>query len=574
MMNIGNLEFTDPATTNYSTLYNKIVGLKTKKDDSTGDQLSSLLEMEILVNPKTRSFPSHINVLEDSPDRAVQIDRECGLVIGCNFFVSAKFSPMRFVFLEQLWFEIIDYFFEGIIGNSVWGGQSSSKLIPPRVKPLEQEPRDDSRYLPGSKATGFNFTRFDIALDSPEVLLPVTYRSPEFLRLDLGKIHISNKYNATLIDDDGAEIPARMQWFNNCTIALNSFRIFSWSGNELGKNPVVASVVLKWPTGPTATLVTPKWRVKCSFDNLDIGLRRTDYALIQHVISNNIGEESRHLNEWQALQKLSQTQFLAYMESILVHFGYDKKDVTPTTYDLKVTIPSVRVEFIDCDKPSSLPIAVARCIDLVWSLRKGFDLVVQQKASFDINLDAPSSFLSAGKLLSAWKYDQDILMEDAESDSNDHIPELSYTSTTMPTGDNTKTLEIVNACIYADVLAWKRFLGFFSSLPTPTLMDAEQIASSIQVGDRWYRIGGTSKPVTELEVDFGCEFRWIPSLQVLRPSGSSRQIHRSPQHSPLPSFQFRVTLTSPRIILSSEPTDGSVSRLVLRMSHLDFLQAD
>ncbi len=574
-MKIGNLVFTDPATTKNSTLYSQILGLKTGTEDAKGDQLSSLLEMEILVNPKTRSFEAGINQLDDSPSKPVEIDLQRGTVIGCNFFVRAKFSPMRFVFLEQLWFEFIDYFFEGIIGNAVWGGQRSGQLTSPLIESTI-DVTSGSRYLPGSDAKGFNFTRFDIQLDTPELLFPVTYRSPHFLRLDLGSIHVTNKYDTTLIDSEGKDLRARMQWFNNCTVALDSLRIFSWTGQELGQNPFIASVALRWPIGPTARLVTPKWTVNCRIDSLDIALRRTDYALIQHIISNNIGEESRHLNEWQALQKLSQADIVAYTESILVHYGYDNKDVTPTTYDLKVTIPCVRVEFIEFEKDVTAPVSVARCIDLIWSLRKDSDLVIKQKATFDINLSAPSSSSSSGKLLSSWKYDQDILMEDAESDSNEDIPELTFTSTTLPNGDNTKTLEIVDACIYADFRAWRGLSGFFSALPEVSLMNADEIASSIQVGDRWYRIGGNAKHHSDMQIDdeSATTFRWINSIPLLRNVVSTRPMLPVSQKSLWPTFQIRVTLTSPRIILSSDPVDGSVSRLVLRMSHFDFLQTN
>ena len=107
-ISIGNLVFIDPAHDQRSTLYRQILGLKSADNEQIGETPSSLLEMEIFINPKTRNFSSVIDENEGDPcSRSVTIDCEHGIVTGCNYFVRATFSPMRFVFLEQLWFEII-----------------------------------------------------------------------------------------------------------------------------------------------------------------------------------------------------------------------------------------------------------------------------------------------------------------------------------------------------------------------------------------------------------------------------------------------------------------------------------
>ena len=69
-------------------------------------------------------------------------------------------------------------------------------------------------------------------------------------------------------------------------------RLFSWSGLELGREPVLGTVLIRWPTGPQSHLIIPKWRVKVDFDSLDVSLRRSDYALLQNIISYNIGERN------------------------------------------------------------------------------------------------------------------------------------------------------------------------------------------------------------------------------------------------------------------------------------------
>jgi hypothetical protein len=575
-MKIGNLVFTDPSSTRNATLYGEILGLKNKA--TTTVNISSLLEMEILINPSIRSFVNGLNPEDDGPQRPVSIDRHNGILNGCNNFVTARFSPMRFVFLEQLWFEFIDYFFEGIIGTSVWSGRSSMSLVPAVVH-LQRSTSSESRYMQGADAKGLNFTRFHIQLESPEVLLPVAYTSPHFLRLDLGGIVIANRYNTSIVDDMDHECKCRMQWFNNCSITLENLRLFSWTGRELGKSPVVTKITLRWPTGPSAALLTPKWNVHCHFETLQIALRRSDYALVQHIISKNIGEPSRHLNEWEALQTLSPNDFLAYSSAILVHFGYDKKDVTPTTYDLKISIPSLSVDFIVGDDDTTVDtVAVARCINLSWILRKDSDLVVKQRAAFDVNLFAPSSTGKSDKLLSSWKYDQASSTESGTFNVDDETPELTYTSTTLPDGENVKTLEIVDASIYSSISQWRRFAGFFSGLPEPALFDEEEIGSLIQVGDRWYKIGSAKPSTSE-----SCESHGSPSPFPWIATRTARTQRLLPKHEILkdtrkanvaPTFQLRVYLKAPQIVLSSDAPEGPKSHVVLRMSHLDFLHVN
>jgi len=571
-MKIGNLVFTDPGASRNATLYGDILGLKSKVTPSAN--VSSLLEMDILINPRMRSYVDGLNPDDDKPDRPVSIDRQSGVVNGCNNFVKARFSPMRFVFLEQLWFEFIDYFFEGIIGTPVWSGRSSAL---PAALQLPKSTPDEWGYIVGADAEGLSFTRFLLELESPEVLLPVTYRSPQFLRLDLGGIHISNRYNTSVVDDTDRGLSSRIQWFNNCAIALDHFRLFSWTGRELGKNPVAANMTLRWPTGPCAQLVTPKWNVLCHFESLRIALRRSDYALVQHIISMNIGEASRHMDEWEALQRLSPPDFLAYSSGILVHFGYDKKDVTPTTYDLKITIPSLSAEFIVGDDDGIADtVAVARCSSLSWILRKDSDLVVKQKATFNVILVAPSPSDTADALLSSWKYDQTSARQGGDLKNDEVTPELTYTSKTLPDGQSVKTLEIADASIYSNITQWRRFTGFFPGLPEPSLFTEEEIGSSIQVGDRWYKIGNAQpKFVQPSATDrSSAEFSWIATCKSTHRVFSEQEIREVIRKSNVvPASQLRMTLRAPQIVLSSGASDGTRSYAVLRMSHLDFLQS-
>jgi hypothetical protein len=578
-MNLGNLIFIDPAHEEDDTLYGQILGLQTKTNELPDNAVSSLLEMEVILNPKVRDFSS---LLDGDKSATVTIDKEQGRMTGSNCCVIAKLSPMKFVLIEQLWMEFMDYFFQGIIGTEVLGGQTkeTSAYEPSNVVELD---KSDSSDIFGSDAEGISFTQFDVSLDSPVIIVPVTYSSPEFVRMELSKIRLSNEYDGEILRDaafghDGDPDPGdRMQWFNNCRVSLDNLRLFSWSGRELGRNPAVASVSLRWPTGPLAQLVTPKWQVSCIFDSLDISLCRSDYALLQNIISYNIGEESRHMDEWSVLQNMSPNTLDEFMQKIIVHYGYDKKNVAPTTYDVKLSIPSLGFSLMEDDSQNSLPIAIARCLDLKWQMRKESDLIVTQSVTCGIDLVRPTREKSGFEtLMTISKNDSDL---HGEIDDQDHSqPGFIYSSKSTPTGDNVKTVEIFDPRIYLIVPAWSRFAAFFQSLVPPIFLSKNEIGASIQVGDRWYRIaddsGTPSVANTSCRIgNVGRErFSWITTEQI--PVLSSRISTKLPVVQTPTILQLKILLTWPQIILSSVTTEDHPTRVILRMNHVDFLQTN
>jgi hypothetical protein len=585
---IGNLVFTDPSHEDNQTLYAHILGLQSDGDSKFSARPSSLLEMEIFINPKTREFTTKLDIeKEPAYSNGVSIDCDKGVVRGCNTFIRATFSPMRFVFLEQLWIEFLDYFFEGIIGTEVWGGSGGSKVGQTvSVQPIERAllPRFSEMHLPGAAAEGVNFTRFVISIDSPVVLLPVTYRSTQFLRVAMTNISVCNHYNSSVVSENqpslrDPETEERRQWYNNCEVMLKDLTIFSWCGRELGNKAVIATISAVWPVGPLAPLIVPKWRVACQMDSLDISLRRSDYAVLQNILSYNIGEASRHLDEWEALQTLSQSDVKQYKDKIMVHFGYDNKDVAPTTYKVTVSIPSVSFTLIDGDSAVEKPLAIARCMNLHWQLRKLADRTTRQLVSCDVEVVTPNTSAVYDRLLSLAKYDSEVLAENqSASQRNETAPGLKYSSQTDASGDQIKTLEICDACIYIVVAAWKRFASFFQSLPEPHILTVEDVGGSIQVGDRWYRIGGSSDIRIKKPENVGVTNRrlsWIESSLPLRNGPLKRLRSHGSINLSSPSFQLRVLLSSPRIILSSKPVENeSVTRLILRMQHLDYLHTN
>merc|ERR1712172_479311 len=78
------------------------------------------------------------------------------------------------------------------------------------------------------------------------------------------------------------------------------------------------------------------------------------------------------------------------MQKIIVHYGYDKKNVAPTTYDVKLSISSLKFSLIEADKQDSLPLAIARCFNLKWQMRKDPDLIVTQSITCGIDIVRPS----------------------------------------------------------------------------------------------------------------------------------------------------------------------------------------
>ena len=544
MATIGNLTFTDSDSRHNKTLYREILGLQTDKASSI-DGPSSLLEMEIVMNPRSRHYVTRVDEMLDSDEveESVSIDVAEGSIQGCDYSLRARFSPMRFVYLQQLWFEVMDYFFEGVIGSAVWGGEDAASPLPGAASVAAQ-------------ADTMSFTRFDILMDSPVILFPVTYCSTDFIRLEASAIAFANRYDCRamrrpLPPGGGGDHSAatERQWYNNCGITMTNLRLASSSGRKLsrGEDSVTVSINMDWPTGPTAPLNVPKWNVDCSFDALYVYLLKGDYALLQSIIQYNLGEESRHLDEWNALQGLPAHELKRYEEKIMVPFGYDKKDVTPTTFDMAVRLPLLCFSFLQ-DERSEL--AVVRCVDISWNYKKLLDFVTRQEISCDVEVVGSLNGKRA-EMLSSRR------IHAHENAGPRVIPGLRYTTTTKPSGDNEKMLEITDGSIHVVYPAWKRLSRFFQGLPEPTYLSPDEV---IQVGDRWYKIGGPAIDRSQ-SLSTG-RFSWMggPDMDATTPDSPSIS------SGSLPTYQFRISLKRPSIVLASES-----SSLLLSMDEVDFL---
>ena len=583
---IGNLSFTDPSSTANTTLYKEILGLKSDSFGISLTKATSLLEMDVCINPRTRRivpFDEYGN--DGNAAEGVSIDCCTGTVCGADISVSLRLSPMRFVYLQQLWLEITDYFFEAIVGYEVWGKVRplfDSELS--KAKPSDDHQHGQSRFqstglesnLPGILAEEFSFTRFQVLMDEPMILIPVSYQSPHFLRLDFSSLTASNYYlgrvvrESSTVENKTSPSGERVQWYNNCDMDLSDLRLTSWEGAEIScsrakstyPKATEARIRINWPVGKWAGSVVPKWKVDCDIDRMALSLHRENYALLQHILVHNIGELSRHLDEWDALQNLPPSELEHYKSEIMVHFGYDKKDTAPTTYAITLNVPSIKFFLLGPSTAIDDLVMEADCTLVEWHMRKLLDRISRQHVTCDIALTKPEGRGSGETGV------VDLLLPVEDAAGSDHgadteTRELMYTSTTQPSGDNVRTLEIVNACIFAIYPAWMIVKQFFSALPEPDFMEADEVGLAMQIGDRWYRIGGSRSTKASLS----SSERAFTTEEKTR--GSKIAIQPLP-----PSYQFRLLLKSPRIVLPSESMSMENKCVVLRMDHFDFFHCN
>jgi len=373
---------------------------------------------------------------------------------------------------------------------------------------------------------------------------------PDFIRLEASSISFRNHYTYDQMRPPTLRFRAdggNRQWYNNCKIAINEMTLQSWSGNTLNQknNRPTAHLNLCWPVGPSAPVNVPKWKAGCDFDALHLDLDRPDYALLQHVVQYNMGEESHHLDEWFALKALPSNTLQRYLESILVHFGYDKKDSTPSTFDVEVRMPLIAFSLKHENREE---IAVIRCSDFCWQYKKSTDRVSRQRVACDIGIASSSNgkaILSSSRQQSPFET------------SRNGVPALTYTTTTEPSGNNKKTLEIADAIVLVIYPAWKDLSAFFQSLPEPSYLSPDE---AIQVGDRWYRISeqSLSEPLDESNR----KFRWIGGYEP--PEGSPTT--EGTICIDAPAYEFSCSFLHPCIRLGS----GDQS-LELSIENIDLL---
>ena len=325
--------------------------------------------------------------------------------------------------------------------------------------------------------------------------------------------------------------------------------------NEFSDSNQPPSLVLnvKWPVGPTALLVKPKWNVVGTVDPLSMRLSRKNFSLFRFFVNYNLLEPSRFLSRKDSLGNIAKVD-----PSDLVLYGYEKKGLPPTTYSLSLSSKCLKFHFyVDGEESrigKSEGVMCVKCDNASWSLLKKGDCVSRQKANIEsIHLEQTSGRKD-------WGGFPDLLLP--ISSASVPVPDqsksclLQFTSTTRPNGDNVKTLHLDHAGIYMIVPAWQHVGDFFMLSPTsPEIFTDDEMSSVLQVGDRFYRMSKATTSETDNTND------------------GDEGITQSTTY-PLESKQFLFSLNSPRIILVADAT-GAVdvnSCVTLHMANLHYHQ--
>ena len=275
---IGNLTFIDSATLSGDTMYGEILGLRNDLSNKV-----SLVQLEYESFPCS---PEIVSITNNDDER-----REMTVINGCDRSLKIHFSPMKFVYFQQLWLEIVDYFFEGIIGDRIFGRipeqENSTKKPEGIVSDSSRQEKAGAatrrqKTPRAEKAIDFKVTKFDICLDSPTIVIPVSYCSPNYIRLSLSQIKVQNHFKNNKVTHQNSEIfkdespnESYLQWYNNCDVLFTNLQLTTWNGSQLLRHErgqsckgVNTFIKVKWPVGPRAPLVTPKWNIHCTFESM------------------------------------------------------------------------------------------------------------------------------------------------------------------------------------------------------------------------------------------------------------------------------------------------------------------
>ncbi|GAX25822.1 hypothetical protein FisN_17Lu232 [Fistulifera solaris] len=244
-----NFSLTDPGSLDNKTLYRELIGLKA---DTNKSMPTSSFELNFSKNPRIRKYLStsdrHDGIVED----CVSVDIPNGNLYGYDSKIEANLSPMKFVFLQQLWLEIIDYFFEGIVGYEVWGATRPQPFDPAQ---LEEEAIDAIEK--------FGVNAFVIYAAAPTILIPVSYCSTDFIRFESEKLWIRNHFECGPMRSSEIHRVARgplMQWYNNVSVSSTNIRLSNANGSIIcGEDEAPdGHVQISWPAGRTASMNFPR----------------------------------------------------------------------------------------------------------------------------------------------------------------------------------------------------------------------------------------------------------------------------------------------------------------------------
>jgi len=231
----------------YYTLYDEILDTRVQNKALQGNQTFLTLSYESF--PRTREGIGVDKVEKDKTQIYTLKGQDSSISISFPRFT-------KIIYFQQLWMEVIDYFFEAIIGSEVIFGKRREHPPDPLMA-VKQANRQPSKDIPPHDVS---FCKIIINAEDAVVLLPVSYSSPEYLKLSLS-FTASNHFNGKICEAESHVDLQWLQWFNNLKLLLSNVRIFNWNGEPLSQETLrnedqntCYEGIVRWPIGPTAPL--------------------------------------------------------------------------------------------------------------------------------------------------------------------------------------------------------------------------------------------------------------------------------------------------------------------------------
>jgi hypothetical protein len=147
----------------------------------------------------------------------------------------------------------------------------------------------------------------------------------------------------------------------------------------------------------------------------------------------------------------------------------------------------------------------------------------------------------------------DQMLRESISRARGGRPDVVYMSTTKPTGESVKTLEVTDAIIKLTYPCWMDAVAYLTNLDEPAAMTQFENKNSVQIGDRWQSMSSYMEKPKILD---------DPSANWA--GGALGRIDQMIAQM----SQFRLLLESLRIGLESDDDGNSV---ILHMHRIDCL---
>jgi hypothetical protein len=231
----------------YCTLYDEILDTRVLNQAVQDNQ--TILAFSYESFPRTCEGIGVDTVEKDRTQSYTLIGQDSSITIRLPRFT-------KIVYFQQLWMEVLDYFFEAIIGSEVIFGKRREHPPDPIIAVKQANGQPSKDILPND----VSFCKIIIDAEDAIVLLPVTYCSPEYLKLSLS-FTASNHFDGKISEAESYVDLQWLQWFNNLKLFLSNVRIVNWNGEPLSletlknedQNTYFEGIV-RWPIGPTAPL--------------------------------------------------------------------------------------------------------------------------------------------------------------------------------------------------------------------------------------------------------------------------------------------------------------------------------